>query len=420
MFQLKGEAEFMKRCIRTAVMVLMLGIGGVSSEALAQPFTYQGKLTDVGAPANGLYDMQFQVFPLILGGLQIGVTDTNNGVSVTDGLFTTEVDAINGAAIGSELYLEIAVRRSGSGDPFTPLAGRTRITVSPLAQRSINDRWSPVNATTIRTDPGISNVLVNAASPVYADSILTLSRSTAGANTFSGMYVDGSNPGTLAYYGWATAGVSRAEALVSGVTGNFTLSVGGSTVLTANAAGLVGLGAVPSGPERLRVVGDTVGTGTMTASNFTYTSPRTKRMSVHGASFHAVVGTQAASLERGTLGTGFAAAVGSGGMMMSVSLPDGATVTRVTCYATDNMAEAMNVSLARTDHFSGFALVLSNIFTTGAAAGIRAFTDSAPTAHVVDNSTFSYYLLATSSDWAGQAASSVKAITIEYTVPGPD
>lgn len=410
----------MKRCIQTAVMALVVGIGGMGSHALAQPFTYQGKLSDVGAPATGLYDMQFQVYPMMLGGLQIGITDTKSSVSVTDGLFTTEVDAINGAVIGTELYLEIAIRRTGSGDPFTPLAGRTRITVSPLAQRSINERWSPVNPTTIRTDPGITNVLVNAGSPIYSDSILTLSRTTPGANSYSGMYVDGSHAGTLSYYGWATAGVSRAEAVVSGVTGNFTLSVGGSTVLTANAAGLVGLGAVPTGPERLRVVGDVVGTGTTSAANFAYATPRTRRMSVHGVSFHAVAGSQVTLLERGTLGTGFAASVGSGVMMMSVSLPDGATVTRVTCHATDNMAESINVSLARTDHFSGFALVISNIFTTGAAAGIRAFIDSAPTAHVVDNATFSYYLVATSADWAGQAASSVKSITIEYTVPGPD
>jgi len=44
-------------------------------------FTYQGKLTDGAAPANGTYQMQFSLFDALSGGTQHGATITNNSAS---------------------------------------------------------------------------------------------------------------------------------------------------------------------------------------------------------------------------------------------------------------------------------------------------------------------------------------------------
>lgn len=48
-------------CLLLASVLLTLIL---SSNAMAQTtvFTYQGKLTDAGNPATGIYDMQFRVF----------------------------------------------------------------------------------------------------------------------------------------------------------------------------------------------------------------------------------------------------------------------------------------------------------------------------------------------------------------------
>lgn len=79
------------------VFCLCLGIGGLSADApasvgralLGTGFTYQGRLTDGGSPANGNYDLQFRLYDNSTAGNQIGTTVSVNGIAITDGLFTT-------------------------------------------------------------------------------------------------------------------------------------------------------------------------------------------------------------------------------------------------------------------------------------------------------------------------------------------
>ena len=55
-------------------------------------FTYQGKLTDGGNPANANYDLQFTLWDAASGGTQqpqpAPITVTRNNVSVSGGIFT--------------------------------------------------------------------------------------------------------------------------------------------------------------------------------------------------------------------------------------------------------------------------------------------------------------------------------------------
>ena len=53
-------------------------------------FTYQGKLTDTGTPPTGTYQMEFRLFDAV--GAQIGTLVTNNTVSVTEGVFTVNLN----------------------------------------------------------------------------------------------------------------------------------------------------------------------------------------------------------------------------------------------------------------------------------------------------------------------------------------
>ena len=97
-------------------------------------FTYQGRLNSGGSPANGQFDIVFTLYDAPSGGNQVGspsvITITNQ--TVTDGLFTANLDFGSSAFDGNARYLELAVRTAGSGS-FTTLAPRQPLTPAPYA-----------------------------------------------------------------------------------------------------------------------------------------------------------------------------------------------------------------------------------------------------------------------------------------------
>ena len=117
-------------CLCAAGMVL-----GASATGWAAPlgtvFTYQGRLTDGGSPANGLYDFTFRVYDAESGVVPLD-TDSVTNVSVADGYFTAEVDFGSGVFTGEARWLEIDVRPTGSVD-FTTLSPRQEMTPTPYA-----------------------------------------------------------------------------------------------------------------------------------------------------------------------------------------------------------------------------------------------------------------------------------------------
>ncbi len=100
-------------------------------------FTYQGRLTDTGAPANGSYDLQFGLFDNSSGGTQIGSTLTRMGVAVSAGTFAVQLDFGVSAFQGADRFLEIGVRPSGGGN-FTTLSPRQQISSTPYAIRTLS------------------------------------------------------------------------------------------------------------------------------------------------------------------------------------------------------------------------------------------------------------------------------------------
>src|SRR5207253_7070901 len=77
-------------------------------------FTYQGRLTDGGTPANGAYDLEFTVWDALTSGNQIPIgspiTLTKSSVSVTNGVFTVHLDFTTAAFPGADRYLEVSVK----------------------------------------------------------------------------------------------------------------------------------------------------------------------------------------------------------------------------------------------------------------------------------------------------------------------
>jgi hypothetical protein len=54
--------------------ILALNCASVfTARAQTTAFTYQGRLTDMGAPASGSYDLQFLLYDALTDGTQIGL-----------------------------------------------------------------------------------------------------------------------------------------------------------------------------------------------------------------------------------------------------------------------------------------------------------------------------------------------------------
>ncbi|MDZ4811061.1 MAG: tail fiber domain-containing protein [Pseudomonadota bacterium] len=102
-----------------------------SAFALGNGFTYQGSLVDAGSPAGGLFDLQFVLQTTV--GTPVGLVIVKDDVSVSDGVFSVELDF--GPVIADGDYqLQIGVRPGASSGTFTSLSPATKITPAPQAQ----------------------------------------------------------------------------------------------------------------------------------------------------------------------------------------------------------------------------------------------------------------------------------------------
>ncbi|MFC1781954.1 hypothetical protein ACFL02_00020 [Planctomycetota bacterium] len=125
---------------RSAVLFLMTTIVLVMCETvraqnMGTAFTYQGRLSDGGGPAQGEYDFQFKIFndPNIALGGQIGITVFQNDLPVSNGLFSVNLDFEEKPFKGDARWLEIGVRPGDSSAGYTILEPRQAITMTPYA-----------------------------------------------------------------------------------------------------------------------------------------------------------------------------------------------------------------------------------------------------------------------------------------------
>ncbi|MCE7974624.1 MAG: hypothetical protein DYG92_09950 [Leptolyngbya sp. PLA1] len=127
------------------------------SHAQSTAFTYQGRLTQAGAPASGPHDFRFTFFSVPTGGTATSPTACADDVPVADGLFSVLIALT--PPTGSDLYLEIQTRPGAdgtcaSGAGFTTLAPRQLITPAPSAVvASVVPTTSPTTPGALRFNP---------------------------------------------------------------------------------------------------------------------------------------------------------------------------------------------------------------------------------------------------------------------------
>lgn len=126
----------MHRKIQTVLLSLSLGllIGDIGWSAPAgTAFTYQGRLTDDGIVANGIFDLRFILYTADIGGSQVGTILTKPNVEVVNGVFLTDLDFGSEVLDGEARWLEIGVRTNGSTRVHTTLSPRQPLTPAPYA-----------------------------------------------------------------------------------------------------------------------------------------------------------------------------------------------------------------------------------------------------------------------------------------------
>lgn len=100
--------------------------------AVASQITYQGRLLDGEAPANGVYDFRFTLWDDAAAGTQVGGAILKDDVAVSDSLFTVILDVMHTDFNGQALWLKIEVKADAEV-AYTALDPRQPLTPVPYA-----------------------------------------------------------------------------------------------------------------------------------------------------------------------------------------------------------------------------------------------------------------------------------------------
>jgi len=151
------------RCVRFVLAVvatfMLLPASPHGQVALGNAISYQGRLSDGGAPASGSYDLRFTLFDAVSGGAQVGSVVTAAATTVMAGVFTVSLDFGAGAFAGSARWLEVGVRPGGTSGAFTILAPRQALLAGPQALYAVSAETaaSAVTATSATTAASAAN-----------------------------------------------------------------------------------------------------------------------------------------------------------------------------------------------------------------------------------------------------------------------
>lgn len=293
-----------------------------TTRPVTSKFTYQGKLENAGVPFNGTADLVFSLWdtPFSTNALnRVGGNITKNGVSIANGLVTTDLEfdaaALNAANIqGKSLWLQVEAAVTGGGS-FATLTPRQPLNATPQA-------WNSQR--------------------LGGRSLLELAQ-LGQPNTFT-------EAQRIEPFGSAVGLTIRASASQ------------GSTVLQRwlNNAGTLLASVGPAGEIRT--------TSTATASDYLLTTPVTRRKIISSHAFQPYDST----VPYNTSFTLTSATTTFAGFVCPVDLPAGATVSRVIFYVRDNSSiQEINVSASLYSPAANSNSSLGSATSTGATpAGV--------------------------------------------------
>ncbi|MBK6728366.1 MAG: hypothetical protein IPG63_14140 [Xanthomonadales bacterium] len=147
---------FTRSTFTALCLLLVAALAAPTASALGTEFTYQGRLQDDIAPAQGLYDFEFRLHDNLIGGNQVGPLVTLADIPVEHGVFTVQLDFGPGMFAGEARWLSIAVREGAGSGSYEALTPRQPLSATPYAQHAMapsgvvrvldfDAKWSPAN-----------------------------------------------------------------------------------------------------------------------------------------------------------------------------------------------------------------------------------------------------------------------------------
>ncbi len=239
----------MKNYYTKSILFLALILSATAVFGQTSAFTYQGKLTDVGVPANGTYDFLFTLTDSG-GTIILGAFNQVEDVTVTNGIFTVNLDyGATHFVSGAARNMIISVRPGASTGLFTVLSPQQAITSAPYSITSLN----AATAGNVTGVVSVANGGTGGSIQNFVD--LTTAQTIGGNKTFSNTLSGGvvnattqfniggarvlSNPGSSNLF----AGVGAGSANTSGGFNTFVGSGAGGSNTTGMNNTLVGNGA---------------------------------------------------------------------------------------------------------------------------------------------------------------------------------
>jgi len=125
-------------------LVLVCVVSAEAQPIAKSAFTYQGNLQDGGQPANANYDMQFSLWTAPVGGARVAGPVQVLNVTVSNGMFTVQVDFGGQVLMCEADWLEIEVKPAGNPPPYTLLVPRQELTPTPFAICAQTVPWSGI------------------------------------------------------------------------------------------------------------------------------------------------------------------------------------------------------------------------------------------------------------------------------------
>jgi hypothetical protein len=120
-----------------AALAACLGTTAASAAPLTSAFTYQGRLSASGQPANGAFDLRFSVFDGGRTTTPLAPAVALEDVVVTNGVFSVPLDFGFAVADGQRLFLALEVREGASTGAYTALNPRHELTPGVYALHAV-------------------------------------------------------------------------------------------------------------------------------------------------------------------------------------------------------------------------------------------------------------------------------------------
>ena len=114
----------------------------------ADGISYEGELSMHGVPADGWFDLRFQIFdqPDGSGAKTLGEEILIPGVQVTGGSFRVEIDSVADLGDRSEIWLEIAVKEANAFGDYMTLHPRQSVNLGNKAVAATKAGTAPLGA----------------------------------------------------------------------------------------------------------------------------------------------------------------------------------------------------------------------------------------------------------------------------------